>query len=246
MEIRILGTGSGLPQLGKHLSSVYVRSEGKQYLLDCGEGTIYQLLRHEISENDLDAVVITHYHPDHVAGIFMLIQMLYLKERRKDLLLFVPEREEEFANLFSMFYTFPGRISFKLKVLPMSELTTQLPKLEAMSNDHLFGYRDEIDKMAYPNQMMAYSIRVNSEGGDFVYSSDICTTDSIAHLIKGAHTLLVDAGHPLPEQILKLEGYGLKRVLLTHSPSQELLMKLTHAEGSIFEEAIEDIVYQLK
>lgn len=245
MQIRILGSGSGLPQLGKHLSSVLVHSEGKQYLLDCGEGTIYQLLQSDVAENDLDAVVITHFHPDHVAGVFMLIQMLYLRGREKDLLLFVPEREGEFEALFSMFYTFPGRISFKLRVLPMSELSVRLPKLEAMANDHLYGYRDEIEQHDLPNPMMAYSIRVHSDGGDFVYSSDLCTTDSIAPLIKGAHTLLVDAGHPEPQQIWKLKDYGLKRILLTHSPQPELLNELTKAETNIFEEALEGIWYIL-
>ncbi|HPF09349.1 MAG TPA: MBL fold metallo-hydrolase, partial [Candidatus Cloacimonadota bacterium] len=140
MQIRILGTGSGLPELGKHLSSVHVNCRGKQYLLDCGEGSIYQLLRYGVDVNDLDAVVITHFHPDHVAGVFMLVQMLYLQGRSKDLSIFIPERTEEFEGLFSMFYTFPERLCFRLTILPMAELNSKFPDLQAWPNDHLLGY----------------------------------------------------------------------------------------------------------
>lgn len=245
MQIRILGTGPGLPETGKHLSSVHVMCEGKQYLLDCGEGSIFQLLSYGIAAIDLDAVVITHYHPDHVAGIFMLVQMLYLQGRSKELPIFLPEREKEFAGLFSMFYTFLGRIGFKLSILPMSELSKHLPKLKAMANDHLHGYRDEILKHGFKNQMMAYSIRVSSERGDFVYSSDIGSTDSIRALLAGAHTLLVDAGHPEAEQIRKLQHYGLKRILLTHGTPQALLLELLKPEDTIYEEAAEGKIYNL-
>lgn len=245
MQIRILGTGSGLPELGKHLSSVHVQSEGKQYLLDCGEGTIYQLLRYEIGKEDLDAVLISHYHPDHVAGIFMLIQSLYLQGRSRQLLLFLPEREREFAGLFSLFYTFVQRIGFQLKILPMSSVSQHLPCIQALANDHLLGYSGEISKHGYQNQMMAYSLRVNSPDGDFVYSSDIATTDSIVPLLQGAHTLLVDAGHPELAQIKKLPEHGLKRILLTHGVPRSSLLQLLMHRDTIFEEALEGTIYRL-
>lgn len=245
MQIRILGTGSGLPELGKHLSSVHVNCRGKQYLLDCGEGSIYQLLRYGVDVNDLDAVVITHFHPDHVAGIFMLVQMLYLQGRSKDLSIFIPERTEEFEGLFSMFYTFPERLCFRLTILPMAELNSKFPDLQAWPNDHLLGYSDVIQKHKYPNQMKAFSIQVHDDKYDFAYSSDIGSTDSIAPMFEGVHTLLVDAGHPAPEQIYKLQNSKLKRILLTHGVSPVLLRELVKQENALFEEAIEGIIYNL-
>lgn len=245
MKIRILGTGSGLPTLEKHLSSVLVENEGKKYLFDCGEGCSRQLLKLGITENEIDAVIITHFHPDHVSGILMLVQMLYLQGRTKDLPVWVPERAEEFTRLFPMFYTFQERLSFPLQILPMSTLSTHLPGLKAMPNDHLTGYHEVIVKGKYPNPMQAYSLRLMSDQGDFVYSSDLESTDSIAELYRGAHTLLVDAGHPSCQQILKLQDAGLKRILLTHEPSKELLEKIGRLDTGIFEMATEGVIYSL-
>ena len=245
MQIRILGTGSGLPTLEKHLSSLLVENEGKKYLFDCGEGCSRQLLKLGITENELDAVIITHFHPDHVSGILMLVQMLYLQGRTKELPVWVPERAEEFSRLFPMFYTFPERLTFSLKILPMSTLSAHLPRLKAMSNDHLTGYGEVITKGKYPNLMQAYSLRLMSDHGDFVYSSDLVSTDSIAELLKGAHTLLVDAGHPSSQQILKLQDAGLKRILLTHEPSEQLLKEISRLGKHIFEVAAEGVIYSL-
>jgi hypothetical protein len=76
----------------------------------------------------------------------MLVQMLILQGRTKDLPVWVPERAEEFNRLFPMFYTFQERLSFQLQVLPMSTLSTHLPGMKAMPNDHLTGYRDVITR----------------------------------------------------------------------------------------------------
>jgi len=234
-----------LPQLGKHLSCVHLSSAGKQYLLDCGDGSIYQLLSYDIKEDDLDAVIITHLHPDHVAGIFMLVQMLYLEGRSREFKIFVPERSAEIAELFPMFYTFPSRIGFKLSVMDISELSSHLPGWEAMENDHLLGYRDVISKHDYPNPMRAYSLRITAGNKAFVYSSDLGTTDSILPLLKGVDTLLVDAGHPSEQQIIQLKDQGVKRILLTHGVPQTLLRKLLKEDDGIFEEAIEGVIYNI-
>lgn len=245
MKIRVLGTGSGLPVLGKHLSCIYVENAGKKYIFDCGDGSIYQLLKAGVGAEDIDAVVITHYHPDHVSGIFMLVQMLYLQGRKKDLLLFVPEREKEFAQLFEMFYTFARRLSYHLKVLPVSELSGYYPQIKAIGNDHLSGYQKIISQEALKNTMQAYSLKVESPAGSFVYSGDLETTDSIREYVKGVHTFLVDAGHPSFEQIEKLGDCGIKRILLTHGVLRETVEKLCQPEGSPFEEALEDVVYEI-
>ena len=94
MRFIILGSGPGIPQMDKNLSSIYVQTEHANLLLDCGDGCAKRLLQLGKSGDHLDAVLISHYHPDHIAGIFMLLQMLYLQDRRKALTIYVPERPE--------------------------------------------------------------------------------------------------------------------------------------------------------
>ena len=245
MEVMILGSGSGLPSLSKHLSSILVRSDNGLFLLDCGDGCSHLLLEQDVKADDLDAVLISHYHPDHVSGIFMLIQMLYLSGRTKPLDVFLPERVEDFLGILRMFYTFPQKFAFPLTLHEITDVPKHYPHISCMVNDHLHGYEPIIKSLALSNGMMAYSIRISGASGDFVYSSDIGTTDSIKDLILGANTLIVDSGHPDPEQILRLKDYILKRVILTHDAKPETLIEITALNNSIFEEAVESMWYQV-
>ena len=128
MEFTIFGSGSGLPVLDKGLSSIYVNYQGKKLLFDCGEGSSYHLLRHELCQNEIDAIIISHYHPDHVSGLLMLIQMFYLKKRSKELQVFLPERVADFEAILQFHYTFKQRWPFELILHPMEELPESVPR----------------------------------------------------------------------------------------------------------------------
>ena len=82
MRYQILGSASGNPELGLHHSAYYIHTSQNRYLFDCGEGTAQQLLAQNLADEELDAIVISHYHPDHVVGIFMVLQMFYLRQRK--------------------------------------------------------------------------------------------------------------------------------------------------------------------
>ncbi|MDD3102661.1 MAG: ribonuclease Z [Candidatus Cloacimonetes bacterium] len=243
MQIWTLGTGSGMPSQKLNNSCVFVRTDDSSFLWDTGEGCSRSLLKAGISGNELDAVLITHLHPDHFCGVFMLIQMLYLQGRTRPLKLYMPEREDEFLGLLQFCYTFPQRFAFDLQVLPLARVSEDFPEISVYKNDHLLAYRDLIERLALPHQCNAFSLKLSSPRGDFVYSSDIGTTDSIADFVRGAHTLLVDAGHPELQQIQKLGEYDLQRILLTHECRPETRKWLEGNADSRYQEAIQGHQY---
>ncbi len=243
MQIQVLGTGSGMPSEKLNNSCVLVKTQSRTFLWDAGEGCSKVLLKAGIQEDELDAVLITHLHPDHVTGIFMLIQMLYLQGRQKPLKLYLPEREDEFRGLLQFFYIFPRRFDFELQMLPLSKVSDDFPEISVCENDHLLGYKELIESHKLPNLLKAFSLKLSSPQGDFVYSSDLSTTDSIAGFVENAHTLLVDAGHPELQQIQKLGEYGIKRILLTHECRPETRRWLAENPDSRFQEATQGQKY---
>ncbi|MCK9309624.1 MAG: MBL fold metallo-hydrolase [Candidatus Cloacimonetes bacterium] len=243
MEAIILGAGSGLPQADRNLSSVLIRNEGCTVLADCGDGCTKRLIESKISPEELDAVFITHYHPDHVSGLFILLQWLYLAGRTKPLYLFLPERPSVIMDILHVMYTFTEKFSFKLQILEMEQAELYFDWIYAANTDHLYGYTNIIKDHSLANQMKSYSLKFTGAKGDLVYSSDLGTTDCIAEFINGVDTIIVDAGHPEAEQILKLKYRDIRRIILTHGISVSLEARKDELDKDLYEFAEEDLVY---
>jgi len=69
VKVTVLGSGGFLPQPDRPLPGFAVEHEGKVYLFDAGEGTQVRMAEHGISSADLEAVVISHLHGDHLFGL---------------------------------------------------------------------------------------------------------------------------------------------------------------------------------
>ena len=117
LEIEFLGTGTstGVPMLRCHCpvcmsadprdqrlrTSAIVRYQGVRFLIDCGPDFRTQMLR--ASDDNLDAVLLTHIHYDHVAGLDDL--RTYCFERQFPLY----ARADVLENLHRRIpYCFPG------------------------------------------------------------------------------------------------------------------------------------------
>jgi len=245
MNFILLGSGPGKPSLEKHLSAIYVELRGKRILFDCGDGTYRRLMEHSLHCNELDAIVISHYHPDHICGIFMVLQMLYLEGRTKPLRLFLPERPQAFLDTLHMFYTFEEKFPFTLDIHLVDELPTLIPEISPSPNDHLHGYEPIIRKLALTNPMQSYSFVIQGDRGNLVYTADLDSCDNLDPLLANCDTLIIDAIHPDAAKITRLEAFPIRRILLNHGISEELDNWLGENSTSRLEIALEDTIYRL-
>ena len=95
-KIHILGCGSALPTLHHYASAQVVEMRGKQFMIDCGEGTQMQLRRSRIRIRftKLSAVFITHLHGDHCFGLIGMISTFGLLGRTAKLDVYAPKELE--------------------------------------------------------------------------------------------------------------------------------------------------------
>jgi ribonuclease BN (tRNA processing enzyme) len=245
MKYTIIGAGSGLPQLDLHLSGVVVQTEKHNLLLDCGEGTSKQLIRKGFDKDFLDAVLITHYHPDHVTGLYIFIQMLYLQNRTKLLKLFLPERPAAFMESLHLFYTFEQRLPFELQVFEMAEAELHYSEVNVVVNDHLAGYESFLKMQKYLNQMLSYCIALSAGNKTLLYTSDINSFNNIGHLIEKAQTIILDALHPEAGLIISLAADLKKNIILNHGCSESLKEQLETHQFENVGFAVENKTFEL-
>ena len=71
MKLTIIGFWGGYPKKNGASSGYLLEHEGYQLLIDCGSGVLAKL-QNMIEPEEIDAVMISHYHPDHIADIGVL------------------------------------------------------------------------------------------------------------------------------------------------------------------------------
>jgi len=69
MKLTALGVWGGYPTRDAGTTSYLLQSEsGFNMLLDCGSRAVTEL-EHELQPTQLDAVILSHYHEDHIADL---------------------------------------------------------------------------------------------------------------------------------------------------------------------------------
>ncbi len=116
LDVVFLGTAASVPSAGRGLSSVLIRRGGDRILIDCGEGTQRQLMR-STGLADLDVILITHLHADHVLGLPGLVKTFGLRDRDKPLVIAGPAALQQFWN--AMRRTVIGTLPYDVEIVPV-------------------------------------------------------------------------------------------------------------------------------
>ncbi|MFH0929312.1 MAG: ribonuclease Z [Candidatus Aenigmatarchaeota archaeon] len=104
IKITFLGTGAAIPSLKRRPAAILLHYGSHYFLMDCGEGTQIQMQKARISPMKLNAILITHWHADHFAGILPLIETLHLSRRKEPLEIYGPEASRFIDALVEMSY----------------------------------------------------------------------------------------------------------------------------------------------
>lgn len=138
IDVCLLGTGGVMPLPGRWLSSALIRYNGKMILIDCGEGTQVPVKMAGWGFKAIDAVMFTHYHGDHIAGLPGLLLTIGNSERVEPLTLIGPPGLKKVVEGLTVI---APELSYELRFIEMSdkkEDETQLNGLiiKSMPVDH--------------------------------------------------------------------------------------------------------------
>jgi len=214
LEFRILGSGSAAASIQKSHSCLWLEDE--QLLIDCGEGATQKLMRFDLLDS-LKSVVISHFHPDHVTGIFTLLQTMHIHKRRDSLNIYLPESIAQFKETLKMFYIDISKFSFECCFLQVEEIVHEFGVIP-IPTSHLRRYNN------LKNACKSYSFYFPETG--FVFSSDVNSLEFLKQ-VDNKGVIVLDGLHPDADEILLLGSETKSRIILTHGLSLKLEKKIS-------------------
>tara|TARA_B110000914_G_C15478004_1_gene454138 strand:+ start:149 stop:1063 length:915 start_codon:yes stop_codon:yes gene_type:complete len=98
-SVTILGSNSAVPAHKRYPTAQLLKHKQNKFLIDCGEGTQFQMIKYHIKRARLDNIFISHLHGDHYLGLVGLISTLMLNGRTEDLHIYAPAYLEKIIDV---------------------------------------------------------------------------------------------------------------------------------------------------
>ena len=101
MKLTLLGTGCPSIDYKRCGASNLVSTKKTKILIDCGSGVTQRLNQSKNSSADIDALLLTHLHTDHVIDLYQLIISSWHSDRTSQWKIYGPRGTKKFCeNLF--------------------------------------------------------------------------------------------------------------------------------------------------
>ena len=216
-ELIILGSGTGVPSLKRGSPGFLVVTEGVNILIDSGPGTLRRMLEVGITYHDIDLLLYTHIHPDHVSELVPFLFACKYSDlpRERDLLCLGGQGFKRYFNKIKKVYgSWIESESYRFMVKELSMRPLRFRDLRVLSKP-----------MAHLPESVAY--RIEFPGGRSVaISGDTDYCRNIVELASEVDLLVLECSFPNDK---KVEGHltpslagrigiesGCKRLLLIH------------------------------
>jgi ribonuclease BN (tRNA processing enzyme) len=223
MRLTILGRSPASPNPGEACAGYLLEAGGARVLLDIGPGVVAQLLRRN-RPDDLDAVVVSHMHADHMLDLVTLRYVYPWRPRPKEERLRVVLPPGSADQMLDLARGVGSARHF--------EDTFRLSEHDG-SSGFTFGELTlrPIETLLY---IPCWGFRTEADGRRFAYTADTAPCTGLTDLAEDVDLLLSEAtlrtldedaappeprGHLLPAEAGEIaRDGGARRLMLTHLP----------------------------
>jgi ribonuclease BN (tRNA processing enzyme) len=228
MQLQFVGCGDAFGSGGRQNTCFHLTGRAVNLLIDCGATALPALKRLGIVRNDIDLILITHFHGDHFAGLPFFLLDAQFSRRTRPLVIAGPQGiATRLAQVMEALFEHSSKTKqkFDLSVVAL-----------APEQRRTFG---EVHVTPYPvvhgesgGPFLAY--RIEAEERIVAYSADTEWTETLVPLAKDADLFIAEAytydrvvsNHlSLATLEVHLGDIRPKRLILTHM-SDDMLGRL--------------------
>jgi ribonuclease BN (tRNA processing enzyme) len=183
--VTVLGSSSSIPRPARASSSYLVRAAQTSVVLDLGTGAFSNLRRY-LAADGLDAVVVSHMHPDHFIDLIPLRYALRYGPRsnRRRVSLYLPPQGELVLRRMVAAFAPEADSDFLADVYDVREYDPDAA-LE------IGAVRVRFAPTAH--YIPTFAIRCDVEGASVAYSADTAPAAAVATLAAGSDLFLCEA-----------------------------------------------------
>lgn len=174
LTVTILGCSGSYPSPGEACSGYLVRSDQATTVVDLGSGTLANLQR-QVALTDIDALVLTHQHPDHWIDLPILRNALRYYLNHRDLPVYGPQ----------------GVLDQAQAVIDGLEPTLRWTTIDSSSEVAIGDQRLTFSRTDHPVETLA--VRLAAAGATIAYTADTGSAWDPGELLAGADLLLCEA-----------------------------------------------------
>lgn len=219
LDVCLLGTGGMMPLPYRALTSLMVRYNGMNVLIDCGEGTQVSIKQQGWSVKPIDVICFTHFHADHISGLPGLLLTLGNAERREPVTMIGPKRLEKIVNALRM-------------IAPELPFPIRFIELENDQESFEFnGMRINAYKVNHNITCYGYSLEIDRAGEfDVEKAEQLQVPMPLWSRLQKGETIRDETGIYTPDMVLGEPRKGIKLTYCTDSRPTKAIVE--NAKGS--------------
>ena len=202
MHVILLGTGGPLSNETRDSSGIAIIAGGEFILVDVGPGIVKNMNLSGLPAGNLSALLLTHYHSDHISDMGELDFMSWAQGRDKKLDVYGPEGVEQVVNGYNMAYALDSsyRTAHHTEEWMPSKNSGMIPHTLTIPNPEetvpFFdrnGLKISVFQVDHSPVKPAVGYRFEHRGNVVVVSGDTVKTPTLPKFAKDADIFLCEA-----------------------------------------------------
>jgi len=219
MRLQFVGCGDAFGSGGRQNTCFHVTGPSANFLIDCGATALPALTRLGIARNDIELILITHFHGDHFAGLPFFLLDAQFSRRTRPLVIAGPEGiETRLAQVMEALFEHSSKTKQRFD---LSVVALMPEERRAFGAIHVTPYPVVHGESGGP--FLAY--RIEADDRIIAYSADTEWTETLVPLARDADLFIAEAytyDRPVKNHLslasleARLADIRPKRLILTH------------------------------